>query len=313
MHLLTLNPVEQDCPSVVTIGNFDGLHLGHRQLIQAVQREAERLKAASAVVIFEPLPLEFFAPEKAPPRLMSLKEKLLVLREWGVQRVYLAHFNGSFSQLTAESFVAHILVEQLKAKAVWVGDDFRFGYRREGDFALLQRLSMHYDFQVAQAPTFLLHGRRLASTWLRETLVANNLALAKEILGRPYGVLGRVLHGQKLGRTIGFPTLNLLFKYPPALNGVFIVQVHQLADQPLWGIANVGKRPTVSGQEHRLEVHVFDWQGNAYGRYLMVEFVHFLRAECQFPSLTALRTQIQQDRQVALDWIVHQVLSNELV
>lgn len=306
MHLLTLNPIDPQAPSVVTIGNFDGLHLGHRQLIAAMQAEAQRLNAASAVVIFEPLPLEFFAPDKAPARLMSLKEKLIALRELGVHRVWVARFNHAFAQLTATEFVQRILVEQLRATAVWVGDDFRFGYQRQGDFTLLQQLAAQFGFQVAQAPTFKLQQRRLASTWLREALAVPDLATAETILGEPYQVLGRVLHGQKLGRTIGFPTLNLLFKYAPALKGVFVVKVHQLAKQPLWGVANVGQRPTVAGTEHRLEVHVFDWQGDAYGQCLHVEFAHFLRKEQKFVDVQALMQQIQQDVIDARAWIEHQ-------
>lgn len=305
MHLLTLNPFAGDRPSVVTIGNFDGLHLGHQQLLAEVQAQAKQLNAASAVVLFEPQPLEYLRPEQAPPRLMRLGEKLAGLRRLGIQRVGLARFDARFAALTPAQFVQEVLIDQLKCCSVWVGDDFRFGIKRQGDFETLCLLGQELGFQVAQTPTYELDGRRLASTWLRETLSQADLDQAARILGQRYQVTARVLHGQKLGRTMGFPTLNLLFKYAPALAGVFIVQVHGLSAHPLWGVANVGKRPTVDGQQHRLEVHVLDWQGDAYGKSLMVEFFHQLRQEQKFASLDELMFQIQQDVVCARAWIGH--------
>lgn len=303
MHLLTLNPIAADRPSVVTIGNFDGLHSGHQQLLAEVKAQAKQLNAASAVVLFEPQPLEYLRPEQAPPRLMRLGEKLAGLRRLGIHRVGLARFDARFAALTPRQFVQTLLLDKLHCCSVWVGDDFRFGLQRQGDFATLQDLGAELGFRVAQTPTYELNGRRLASTWLREALSQADLAQAAEILGRGYQVTARVRHGEKLGRTIGFPTLNLLFKYAPALTGVFIVQVHGLSAHPLWGVANIGKRPTVDGQQHRLEVHVLDWQGDAYGKSLSVEFLHQLRHEQKFASVNQLMQQIQQDVVNARAWI----------
>lgn len=303
MHLLRLNPVADDAPSVVTIGNFDGLHLGHQQLLAEVKAQAQFKQAASAVVLFEPQPLEFLRPDQAPPRLMRLGEKLAGLRQQGIQRVGLVRFDSRFSSLTDREFVQEVLLDQLRCCSVWVGDDFRFGANRMGDFAGLQALGGELGFTVSQTPTYELNGRRLASTWLRESLRQGDLQQASEILGSAYHVTARVSHGDQIGRKLGFPTLNLLFKYVPALTGVFVVKVHRLAEQPLWGVANVGKRPTLNGEQHRLEVHVFDWQGDAYGKSLSVEFLHRLRDEKKFPSFDELTKQIQQDIILARGWI----------
>lgn len=310
MHLLTLNPTEANQASVVTIGNFDGLHLGHQQLLAEVQAQAKQLNAASAVVLFEPQPLEYLRPEQAPPRLMRSGEKLAGLRRLGIQRVGLARFDARFASLTPRQFVQEVLLDQLKCCSVWVGDDFRFGLKRQGDFQTLTQMGTEMGFSVSQTPTYELNGRRLASTWLREALSQADLVQAQAILGYPYQVTGRVLHGQKLGRTLGFPTLNLLFKYAPALSGVFVVHVLGLASAPLWGVANVGKRPTVAGQQHRLEVHVLDWQGDAYGKSLTVEFFHQLRQEQKFASIEQLMIQIQQDVVYARAWIEQQFRLN---
>lgn len=295
MHVLTLNPCHAGAPSVVTIGNFDGLHLGHQQLLKAVQDQATAMDAVSTVILFEPQPLEFLRADKAPPRLMSLSEKLYGLQQLGIQRVGIIRFNRHFAALTAIDFVRHILLDQLQAVAVWVGDDFRFGKDRQGNFSLLTDLAKQYQFRVAQTPCFQLHGRRLASTWLREALADANMALAEQILGHPYTIRGRVVHGQKLGRTIGFPTLNILFKHLPAVTGVFVVRVLGLAEQPRLGVANIGVRPTVSGLQHRLEVHIFDWQGNAYGKKVDVLLLHQLREEKKFHSIEELKLNIQKD------------------
>lgn len=295
MHVLTLNPCDINAPSVVTIGNFDGLHVGHQQLLKAVRDQATAINAVSTVILFEPQPLEFLRAENAPPRLMSLSEKLYGLQRLGIHRVGIIRFNRRFAVLTAVDFVRHILLKQLRTVAVWVGDDFRFGKDRQGNFSLLVELGNEYQFSVAQTPCFQLHGRRLASTWLREALSDANMLLATEILGHPYTIRGRVVHGQKLGRTIGFPTLNILFKHLPAVTGVFVVRVVGLATQPLMGVANIGIRPTVAGLQHRLEVHVFDWQGNAYGKKVDVLLLHRLREEKKFNSLDELKLNIQKD------------------
>ncbi len=307
MHLLTLNPCAPDAPSVVTIGNFDGLHSGHQQLLQAVRQQADDMGAASAVVLFELQPLEFLRPDCAPPRLMSLGEKLHGLRQLGVHRVGLVRFDESFAQLSPEQFVQAVLVDKLHAVGVWVGDDFRFGYQRAGNVETLKQIGIAQGFSVAQTPSFMQDGRRLSSTWLREALAQADMAMALRVLGRPYSIRGRVVHGQKLGRTIGFPTLNIVFRQKPAVLGVFAVRIHGLHEFVLTGVANIGQRPTLNGQQHRLEVHVFDWQGDVYGARVTIELCQQLRHEQKFASLDALKTQIKQDVQRAKAWYVDQL------
>jgi len=307
VHLLTLNPCAVDAPSVVTIGNFDGLHCGHQQLLQAVQQQAADMRAASAVVLFEQQPLEFLRPDCAPPRLMSLGEKLHGLRQLGVHRVGLVRFDVRFAQLSPEQFVQAVLLDKLHAIAVWVGDDFRFGHRRVGTFETLKKIGISCGFSVAQTPSFTLNERRLSSTWLRETLAQADMEQAARVLGRPYSIRGRVVHGQKLGRTIGFPTLNIVFRQKPAVLGVFAVRIHGLDGRILIGVANIGQRPTLDGQQHRLEVHVFDWQGDAYGKRVTIELCHRLRNEQKFNGIDALKARIQQDVQQAKAWYATQL------
>lgn len=307
MHLITLNPCAVDAPSVVTIGNFDGLHSGHQQLLQAVKQQAAMCGAASAVVLFELQPLEFLRPDCAPPRLMSLGEKLHGLRQLGVHRVGLVHFDARFAQLSPDEFVQEVLLDKLHSIGVWVGDDFRFGYQRAGDVETLKKFGLEHGFSVSQTPSFMLNSRRLSSTWLREALAQADMEQAAQVLGRPYSIRGRVVHGQKLGRTIGFPTLNIVFRQKPAVLGVFAVRIHGLDDRVLIGVANIGQRPTLNGQQHRLEVHVFDWQGDVYGARVTVELCHRLRTEQKFASLDALKAQIQQDVMQAKAWYSNQL------
>jgi len=307
VHLLTLNACADDAPSVVTIGNFDGLHSGHQQLLQAVKQQAEQCGAASAVVLFELQPLEFLRPDCAPPRLMSLGEKLHGLRQLGVHRVGLVRFDERFAHLSPEQFVQEVLLDKFRSVGVWVGDDFRFGYQRAGNVETLKQFGLTKGFSVAQTPSFMLDGRRLSSTWLRETLAQADMAQAARVLGRPYAIRGRVVHGQKLGRTIGFPTLNIVFRQKPAVLGVFAVRIHGLEGRILTGVANVGQRPTLNGQQHRLEVHVFDWQGDVYGARVTIELCHRLRSEQKFDGLNALKQQIQQDVEQARAWYFNQL------
>ncbi len=307
MHLLTLNPCNANSSSVVTIGNFDGLHLGHQQLIEAVKQQAQASEAASAVVLFEPQPLEFLCSSCAPPRLMSLGEKLHGLRQLGVHRVGLVRFDARFAKFSPEQFVQTVLVDKLHSVGVWIGDDFRFGYQRAGNVEVLKQVGEQQGFSVAQTPSFTLDDRRLSSTWLRETLAQADMTQAAQVLGRPYSIRGRVVHGQKLGRTIGFPTLNIVFRQKPAVLGVFAVRIHGLDGCVLTGVANIGQRPTLDGQQHRLEVHVFDWQGDVYGARVTIELCHQLRAEQKFMSLDALKNQIQQDVAHAKAWYLGQL------
>jgi len=307
MHLLTLNACAVDTPSVVTIGNFAGLHSGHQQLLQAVQQQAAQAGAASAVVLFELQPLEFLRPDCAPPRLMSLGEKLHGLRQIGVHRVGLVRFDARFALLSPEQFVQEVLLDKLHSIGVWVGDDFRFGYQRAGNVETLKQIGSAQGFSVSQTPSFMLDGRRLSSTWLREVLAQANMEQATRILGRAYSIRGRVVHGQKLGRTIGFPTLNIVFRQKPAVLGVFAVRIHGLEGRVLTGVANIGQRPTLDGQQHRLEVHVFDCQGDVYGSRVTIDLCHLLRNEQKFASVDALKAQIAQDVMQAKAWYASQL------
>lgn len=307
MHLLTLNPCAPDAPSVVTIGNFDGLHPGHQQLLESVKQQADNIGAVSAVVLFELQPLEFLRPDCAPPRLMSLGEKLHGLRQLGVHRVGLVRFDNRFAKLSPEQFVQEVLLDKLGCVGVWIGDDFRFGHQRAGNVETLKQIGSAQGFSVSQTLSFMLDGRRLSSTWLREALAQADMEQATRVLGRPYSIRGRVVHGQKLGRTIGFPTLNIVFRQKPAVLGVFAVRIHGLEGRVLTGVANIGQRPTLDGQQHRLEVHAFDWQGDVYGSRVTIELCHQLRNEQKFDGLDALKQQIQQDVEQARAWYFNQL------
>ncbi|HEY9103707.1 bifunctional riboflavin kinase/FAD synthetase [Chitinimonas sp.] len=288
------------CPSgpcALTIGNFDGLHRGHRAMLDRLTGEARRLGLPAAVLTFEPHPREFFAPDAAPARLSSLREKLELLREAGVDRVYLAHFSRHFAALSAEDFAQDIVAGQIAARYVLVGDDFRFGKGRAGDNATLAEFGHRFGFLAEAMPEIAVDGQRASSTAVREALAQGNLSLAERLLGRPYRISGRVVHGQKLGRQIGFPTANIQVKHNrPPLAGIFVTAVHGITDQPLLGAASLGKRPTVtdSGQI-ALEVHLPDFSGDLYGRHLQVDFLHKLRDEEKYDGLEPLIAQIRLD------------------
>lgn len=284
--------------SVVTIGNFDGVHRGHQQVLAQLKNASERLGLPSVVMLFEPHPIEFFAPDKAPVRLMNLREKLQALEAEGVDYVLMVHFDAAFAALPAELFVREILAGALQARFVSVGDDFRFGAGRRGDFRLLSTLGAELGFEVAHQPTFKVGGERVSSTRIRAALAQADLPLAEALLGRPYGFSGRVIHGQKQGRKLGFPTLNVNPKRQKMpVSGVFAVQVSiaETGEQDLPGVANIGVRPTVDGVRPSIEVHVFDWSKMVYGAHITVKLTHFIRPERKFDSLDALMQQIQQD------------------
>lgn len=281
---------------VATIGNFDGVHLGHQGVLARLRERAAEAGLPSCVVIFEPQPREFFAPDKAPPRISSLREKLELLREAGVDQVLCLTFNRRLRELSAEQFVHQILVEGLGVKHLEVGDDFRFGCDRAGDFNLLVEAGAREGFTVESASTIALDGERISSTRVREVLAASDFAMAERLLGRPYSISGRVLHGQKLGRQLGAPTANLrLNRLRAALNGVYLVST--AVDGQRWpGVANIGTRPSVAGDGRaHLEVHLLDFAGDLYGRRLVVQFHQKLRDEQRFASLEALKSAIDAD------------------
>lgn len=292
--LHNLRPLHRGC--VATIGNFDGVHRGHQAILARLRERAAELGLPSCVVIFEPQPREFFAPDSAPPRLARLRDKLALLAAEGVDRVLCLSFNRRLRELSAAEFVHRVLVDGLGVKHLEVGDDFRFGCDRAGDFAFLADAGEREDFTVEAATTVELDGIRVSSTRVREALAVGDFALAEKLLGRPFQIVGRVLHGQKLGRQLDAPTANIQLKRRRVpLTGVYLVST-EIDGQPWPGVANIGVRPTVAGDGRaHLEVHVLDFAGDLYGRRLTVAFHHKLRDEQRFASLEALKTAIAGD------------------
>lgn len=289
--------------SAVTIGNFDGLHRGHKAVLEKLHRHAKRRDLITTVMTFEPTPQEYFSPDTAPARLQRLRDKLSILADSGVDQVICLPFNRHLAAHSAEDFMQQVLVDRLAVRFLVVGDDFRFGKGREGDFALLQQFGEASGFEVVSTQTFIQSAERVSSTRIRQALADGNLRLAGQLLGRPYRISGRVAPGQQRGRTIGFPTANVrLHRAVTPLRGVFAVKVHCLDDEPLAGVANLGTRPTIDGSYWVLEVHLFDFSSDIYGRHIDVEFCVKLRDEQKFDSLEALKHQIQQDAEAARDY-----------
>lgn len=281
---------------VATIGNFDGVHRGHRAVLEMLQQEAHAFGVPATVIIFEPQPLEYFRPEAAPARLTELRSKLLALADTGIARALCLRFSRRVAQMPAEDFIDELLVERLGVRFLMVGDDFRFGHGRRGDYTMLQALGARKGFTVARMPTVSNGDVRVSSTRVRQALAAGDLALASELLGRRYSICGRVVRGQALGRDLGYPTANIAFKQPPPLQGIFVVQVRLNGEtQSRPAVASLGTRPTVNGTRVLLEVHLFDYSGDLYGQHLDVEFLQRLRGEERFETLEALRQQMDQD------------------
>lgn len=295
-------------PVALTIGNFDGVHLGHRALLSRLLEAAKLRGIPSAVVIFEPHPREFFTPEQAPARLTSLREKLELLAELGVDRVHICRFNKQFAQMGASDFIA-ALYQKLAVKYVLIGDDFRFGSGRSGDFALMEKIAIQQGFTVEAMHSVLFDGVRVSSTAVRSALAGGHMRAATRYLGRPYSISGRVVHGDKLGREIGFPTANVQMKHNrPPLSGIFVVRVtssQKGSDHilPQHGAASLGVRPTVHANGRAvLEIHLLDFAGEIYGQHLCVEFLHKLRDEEKYPDLKSLTQQIALDVEHTRKW-----------
>jgi riboflavin kinase/FMN adenylyltransferase len=284
-------------PAAITIGNFDGVHLGHLAMLAELKRAARQLGVPACVLTFEPHPREFFAPDKAPVRLTSMREKLELLAAGGVDRLHVCRFNYAFAQITAEDFIERVLARGLGARWVLVGDDFRFGARRAGDVVVLKQAAQRYGFEVAALASVMREGERVSSTAVRNALAAGELARAGQLLGRPYSISGRVFRGDGLGRKLGFPTANVMLKHNrPPLSGIFAVRLHGAARAALAGVASLGVRPTVKqGGAPVLEVHVLDFDGDLYRRHVRVEFLHKFRDEEKYSDLAALTRQIARD------------------
>lgn len=295
--LHNLRPRHRGC--VATIGAFDGVHLGHRAVLQGLLAKGREFGVPVTVVLFEPLPREFFAPLQAPPRLLSFQEKVLALRDLGVDRVLRIRFNAALSEMGADEFVRRVFVEGLGVRYIVVGDDLHFGKNRAGDFAFLEAAGARLGFDVAATASVTIDGERVSSTRIRAALEAADFATAERLLGRPYSITGRVVMGQQLGRQLGTPTANIhLRRIRAPLAGVYAVEISGAAESgaTLHGVANVGTRPTIGDLiKAILEVHIFDFSGDIYHRNITVTFRRKLRDECKFASLDALKERIRLD------------------
>jgi riboflavin kinase/FMN adenylyltransferase len=281
---------------VLTLGNFDGVHLGHQQLINHLIEQGKKLNLPTAVMLFEPQPLEFFS-KQAPTRLTSFKEKVQLIEKLGIDYIIAVPFTQTFANMSANAFIQDWLINKLSAKYIVIGDDFQFGRDRKGDINLLQQYTQNNHFLVESMPTFVWNNLRISSTAVREALFNSDFELARCLLGRDYAIQGRVVHGNALARQLGFPTANIhLNRKKPALQGVYFVKVKNCcSNQYYHGIANIGIRPTIEGKKAILEVNIFDFSGDIYGQYLDVIFVCKLRDEKKFDSLADLKQQISQD------------------
>ena len=290
---------------VLSIGNFDGIHLGHQALIKQMKFRAKELGVSSLVMTFEPQPLEFFAPERKVPRLTRFREKFSLLSKAGVDQVWVVRFNAVLSALTAHDFIKKILFEKLHVNHVIVGQDFRFGRGREGDVSLLQKAGEVWGFTVEIMSNMTVDNERVSSTLIRKALMSDNLLLAKMLLGRPYTMMGKVVYGNQLGRKLGFPTANIfLHRAATPLHGIYVVLVHGVTQHALRGVANVGVRPTIGGTRIILEVYLFDFKDSLYGKMVNVEFCKKLREEERYDNLELLRLQMQKDAKQAQEYFL---------
>jgi riboflavin kinase/FMN adenylyltransferase len=285
--------------ATLTIGNFDGVHRGHRALIERVVAKGRELQVPSCVLTFEPHPREFFAPERAPARLTRLRDKLELIAAAGIERVHLVRFDARLAAMSAARFIDEVLVRTLGVRWLLVGRDFRFGAERQGDFALLDDAGRRHGFELEAMPDVSFDGERVSSSAVRAALAAGDFARAERLLGRPYTISGKVLPGARLGRELGFPTANIPLAQEPPLAGIYVVEVDELGR----GVASIGRRPTVNPvPKPLLEVHLFDWHGELYGRRLHVRFLRKLRDEAKFDDLAALRSAIARDAAEAREY-----------
>jgi riboflavin kinase/FMN adenylyltransferase len=309
-----LNPADVPTGCAVTIGNFDGVHRGHQAMLALLTSEARHRGVPSCVLTFEPHPRDHFArlagkPELAPRRIATLRDKLIELQRCGIDHVVVLRFDAAFAAMSPQAFIHDVLQLGLHARYVLVGDDFSFGAKRAGNYAMLDAAGSQAGFDVARMMSYEVHGLRVSSSAVREALRSGDMVRAEALLGRPYAVSGHVVHGAKLGRSLGFRTLNLRFGHPrPAVGGIFVVRVHGLGDRPLPAVASLGVRPTVEDNGRvLLEVHCLDWpealgRDGGYGRCLRVELLHKLHDELKYDGLDALRAGIARDTAAAVAW-----------
>lgn len=281
---------------VATIGNFDGVHLGHQHVLEQLAEKAKQFGCPSTVITFEPQPLEYFAPESAPARLMRLRDKIQALKQHAVQRVLCLRFNRSLANMPYQEFIEQVLVKGLGVRYLVVGDDFRFGKNREGNFQHLVEAGKQHQFEVVNMPTFSVEAERVSSTRIRNALIAGQFDDVQQMLGHHYKMTGRVVHGEKLGRELGYPTANInIHRKVTPLHGIYVVTVEGLNDKPVEGVASIGTRPAVNGKKVILEVFLFDFNQTIYGKQLDVSFLKKLREELPFDSLELLKKQIAID------------------
>ncbi|WP_426369200.1 bifunctional riboflavin kinase/FAD synthetase [Pseudocolwellia sp. HL-MZ7] len=300
-----IQPEHNGC--VLTIGNFDGVHLGHKEVINALIKQAKELNSIAAVMVFEPQPRELFSPETAPARLCRLRDKYTLLASLGVERLICVNFNQKFATQSAENFIEDLLVNKLGIKSLIVGDDFRFGKSRKGNYNMLLEAGKASGFNVSDTASYKILDQRISSTEIRKALENDDLEQAEMMLGRPYSIIGRVFHGDKRGRQLGFPTANVKLKRRVSpVNGVYAVKV-KTGKGLFFGVANIGSRPTVAGIRQQLEVHIFDFDFDLYGQTIEVILLKKLRKEMKFDSLSALTEQIVIDSEQARQFV--QVLS----
>jgi riboflavin kinase/FMN adenylyltransferase len=305
--LLTHGASDAQLPPVaLTVGNFDGIHRGHQAMLQRLLAGARSRGLQSCVLTFEPHPREFFTPQAAPTRLTSLREKLELLAAQGVERTHVRRFDRPFASLAPEAFAEEILAKRLKARWLLIGEDFRFGARRAGDVALLENFGRRYGYQVEILPAVAHAGTRVSSSAVRAALAAGDLAAAETLLGRAYSISGRVVHGRKLGRELGFATANVQLRHNrPPLTGIYAVRVHGVGMSSRPGVASLGVRPTITASGRAvLEVHLFDFSADLYGAHMRVEFLHKIRDEEKYRDLDALKAQIERDCEAARTFLL---------
>ncbi|WED22402.1 bifunctional riboflavin kinase/FAD synthetase [Vibrio sp. JC009] len=297
-----IKPQHKGC--VLTIGNFDGVHLGHLKVLAQVCKQAGILGLPSAVMTFEPQPMELFARDKAPARLTRLRDKYVQLNKLKIDRLLCVSFNRDFANIAAEDFIQELLVNKLGVKYLVIGDDFCFGRERAGNFSMLKEAGKKFGFEVVSTESFCFKEQRVSSTGIRRALADNDLAKAEMMLGRAYSISGRVAHGRKLGRQLGFPTANIpLKRCVSPVSGVYVVKAHGLGGKPIGGVANVGNRPTVNGVRQQLEVHLFDFNADLYGKQIEVSLLKKIREEQRFESVEQLKAQIELDADAARVWL----------
>ncbi|RFF27810.1 MULTISPECIES: bifunctional riboflavin kinase/FAD synthetase [unclassified Wenzhouxiangella] len=300
-----LNSDREDLPATsVTVGNFDGLHRGHQALIDATRDGAGKL--VPALMCFEPLPATFFKPEAPQPRLLSVRDRIRLVRDFGLELMFMPRFDAAFARQSPERFVRDVLVAGARAERVVVGADFRFGSRAAGDVAMLEKLGRRYGFSVERVEAVADGDERISSTRIRTAMFEGDLREVERLLGRPYRVSGRVLRGRALGRDLGFPTINIRPPMPPALTGILAVRVSGDGLDAHPGVASLGRRPVLGGTDWLLEVHLFDYDDHLYGKHLEVEFVEFIRNEEHFDDLETLTEQMKKDAEKARNVLARQ-------